>query len=925
MSHSAESLLAGIGRELPLVDREEELALLKSLFEQTIAGKGQVVFVAGEGGIGKTRLVNELGRQCKSRGAVFAVGPSYEEEGLVPYSPWIEAIRAIVNQTSAEIFGKTLGRTAAEVGRLVPELAVRATELGIKGWLSGPQMGELISATDAERVRLFQAVTDFVSYTSKDRPIVVFLDDILWADAASLQLLHYFCRRIREQRIMVVAAYRDVELPEDHPLSRLLLDLNRERILRQIALSKLTTDHVAQIISNNLGGGSVAPEFAKLIYSRTGGNPFFVEEVLRSLVEEARIYKSDEGWTLREIAQVEIPSSVRALIKQRMSRLGDDAMQILSIGAVMGMDFGYELLRRVTFLEEDKLISELERAVRAGLVRERRSPKEVSYIFADEQIRDFLYDELSLIRGRKIHTRIAQAMEELYQTEKNRHLEEFAHHYVQAGDVTKATEFSLMAGDRAAKLYAWPEAKKHYRNVLDLLEEEQWSERLEVSTKIGDASFRTGEYQECLRYYGKAVVAARHLGQNRKIAQLYSKLGYLYWHGYDKQGALENLKEGLKVLEEEHDTVEEATICQNIGRLLVNTGEVETGLQWCQKAIEIARKLNAHEVLAQALQTLAIGLSPNRKNKADIFRYLEDSLSISTQHGLEDPACRAYVNLGSTYHHIKSDYAKAKETYLKGVEYTRKIGFPNYEAFIEAELALYAYIPLGEWNKAMEVANHSLRIGSELGELHVPKSLTPLAFASLFQGNVDRAEEYLSRAYPLAEKSQWTEIIYNCCWALGKLYIQKNNLERAEQYLLRGIEAGSQSGLGNLSEIYFELFTLYCLKNDLEKAREFYERIRSDAEELDEKWVYAFERWAYGLLASMRKDWNEAKDAFKRSSELWSELKHPYHHAQTVLEFGKALSNSGDGEEAKKWIEEARRVFTQLGARLDLSKLEIES
>ncbi len=815
LSDSPESLLTRMGAELPFVNREEELALLKSLYDQILAGRGQVVFVAGEGGIGKTRLVSELGRHAKAVGAIFAVGPSYEEEGLVPYSPWIEAIRAIVNQTSAEMFGKTLGRTAAEVGRLVPELAMKVKEMGIKGWISGPEMGELVSATDAERVRLFQAVTDFLTFASKDRPLILFLDDVLWADAASLQLLHYFCRRIREQRVMVIATYRDVELPDEHPLSRLLLDLNRERILRQVALGRLTTEHVAEIISNQLGGGPVAPEFVKLVHSRTGGNPFFVEEVLRSLIEESQIERSAEGWTLKEIGRVEIPSSVRALIKQRVSRLGDDAQQIVSMGAAMGMDFGYELVKRVSGQEEEQLINHLEKAVRVGLVRERRSPKEVSYIFADEQIREFLYNEPSLIRRRKIHARVAQSMEELYGRDKNRHLEELAHHYVQGGDVTKAIQYSLMAGERASKLYAHSEAKRHYGNVLDLLEDEQHNERTDVLTKLSDASFRMGEFQEAIKYYGRAILTARQLKENRKVAQLYSKLGYAYWHANDKQGALESYNEGLGVLEQEEDTLERATICQDMARLLVLTGEVETALQWVEKAIDIAKKLGANEVLAQALQTLAIGLRPNKHTKADIFRYLEDSLKIATEHGLEDPACRAHTNLGTAYHTITFDHIKAREIYLKGVEYSIRIGFPNYETFLEAELALYSYISLGEWDKALEVASHSFRIGSELSDLQIAKSLTSLAVATLFRGNVSRAEEYLIRAYSLAERSQWTEILYHCCWALGKLYIAKNDLEKAAQYLLRGTEAGSQTGWNLPYETCFELVKVYCSKEDL--------------------------------------------------------------------------------------------------------------
>ncbi len=912
--------------ELPFVNREEELSLLGRTFDLTIQGKGQVVFVTGEGGIGKTRLVYELAKHARSQGAMFAVGSSYEGEGLVPYAPWIETIRAIVAQSAPSMFGKTMGRTVAEVGRLVPELEERARELGIKGWLSGPgERLSIISSTDAERVRLFQAVTDFLTHISQQRPLVLFLDDVQWADPASLQLLHYFCRRIKTHRILVLGAYREAELPEEHPLSPLLLNLNRERILQKVALQRLTTTDVSLLISSQLGGEVVAPEFVKLVHSRTGGNPFFVEEVLRSLIEDKQAYRSSVGWTVREIGQVEIPSTVKALIKQRISRLDEETLQILSTAAVVGMDFQYEIMEKVTGADEDRLIQQLEKSIRSGLVKEVRSEREVTYVFADEQIRDYLHDELSIIRRRKIHVRITQAMEQLYQRDREQNLEELAYHSIQAGNAEKAAEYSLLAGDRAASLHAHAAAKKHYANLLELLDPGQLDERLEALTRLGDASYRLAESGQCSRYYNDALALARQLKQTKKIAQLCAKLGSALWLlGNDKQGALKIFREGVMALENEEDTHEEAEICQAIARLLVNTGDMDSGLEWCDKAIQLAKKLDDREVLAQSLITLSFGLRPNRATKADVFRYLEEAIRISLENGFDDAACRGYNNLGGQTVLLKFDYAKAKETYLKGLDYSRKAGYENYAGWMEAELARFAYYPLGEWDKAWEIAKQSLLIGSERGELPFihGDALVALGMVALLRGNQGEAEDYLKRAYRITEESSISTVSYEACLALSKLHIERNELEKAEQYLAKGVEMGKQWGYAGPFEVLLELVRVYCIKNDLDKAREVYTKIKEAAEELDEKGAYAFEHWASGLIASTDKDWIRARDQFKASSELWSELKHPHNYAQTLLESGRAASRSGGAEEARRSIDEARGVFIRLGARLDLAKIE---
>ncbi len=820
--------------------------------------------------------------------------------------------------------GKSMSQTVAEVGRLVPELAMRARELGIKGWLSGPaQVLSISSGDDTERIRLFQSVTELLIHYSNEKPLLVLFDDVVWADAASLQLLQYVCRRIRDQRIMLVAAYRDVELAEEHPLLRMLVDLNRDRISRGIKLTRFTDDYVAEVISNYLGGGSSAPEFTRLIHSRTGGNPLFVEEILRSLSEDSRIYKSPDGWTVREIGGLEIPLTVKALIKQRVTRLGGNALQVLTNASAIGMEFGYEILKRTTGQTEEALIVELERASKAGIVKEKGSGNEIHFLFTDEQVRDFLYGELSIIRERKTHAKIAEALEQTYGKSKSQHVEELASHYVQGAVITKAVEYSVMAGGRAGEVYAYAEAKKHYVNALDLLDQNSLEDRLKILARLGDFSRFADTYDECMKYYAEAVGIASQLKDSQTLGRLYARMGTVTWYETVLvQKALEYFKEGLKGLETDPDSHEKAALYQEMARLLIVTGETESGLSLCQQAVRIAERLNSKEVLAHSYQTLALGLHVDPLGKPRIFAQLHESEKIAVSPGFEEVLCRGYDNLAMAYSIIKGDYQKAEEYEVKALASARKVGFRNYETYAEGGLALYAYFPLGEWDKALEAANHSVEMASETSILNASKSHVVIGLVNLFRGNTARAEEHLKTAYSLAERSRLIERVYPSLWALGMLYLEMGDLERAEEKFLMGLESASRWGWSSPAlEVLTELVRVNCLKKELEKALEFHRRMTNEAKRLDEKWGYAYESWAKGLLEAAREDWDQAAVSFEKSGELWKELGHRYNYSQTILDSDAVLA--GVGGQTRKGSEEAKKILTKLGATPSLSRMKI--
>ncbi len=919
---AAEFASAFLGREVGFVDREKELSMLRNLYSKALEGKGQILFITGEAGIGKTRLVTEFGEYARTSGSVFASGTSYEQEAIPPYAPWVDVLRSVIEDVPRGVLAKIPGIWAAEISRLVPELATQAKELGIKGWILGRETTSFITpTTDQERVRLFQAVTDFLKTSSQQRPLIIFLDDLLWADTASLQLFHYVARRISTRRIMLIATYRDAELEENHPLNRIILDLHRERLLSQITLSRFTIDFVAKLISNNLGGGEVSKEVAELIYEKTGGNPFFAEEVLGSLVEQGAVSRGDTGWIIKDVVSVQIPRSVRAAIKQRIARLDNECAQTLSVASVIGMQSSFNLLMKTIRYDEDRLIELMESGLKARLVEEKQTGNQVVYVFADEQIRDFFYEEISLIRRRKFHLKVGQAIEELGQEYVKSHVDELAYHYLHGGDIVKAADYSVKAGDYAAKIYAQQEAIEHYANALELLEETQPEKRLDILAKSAYASYYLGDSSKCESFCKKAVELAENLGDIQRNAELHALLGYSIWSlKNDIQGALEILQEGLKVIERFESTVEEANICQMIGRIYMNIGEQQAAIQWCQRAIDIAKKSGANEVLAQAYQSLGLSLPIERKN--EILTFLEESRRISVESRLEDPVCRVHVNLGSAYSFLKSDYRKAEDVYLNGIDYARRIGFLGYSEWMAGELAHYVYIPLGELDKCEQTALASLTVAQELGELYVLRAKLPLVFSNLYRGNLDKVESLLEEILPIAERSQWTELLLGCYEAAGRLHLEKKDFPNALEPLMKARELQFQGIFqGLFLQTMFVKLQVHLEAEQLGEAEETYHQIRDLATAIDEPWSTAFYHWASGIMAVSRQKTTESFDDLKEAAQVFRKVGRRYELARVLLTLAQTLRRLNRENEAKKALNEAEQIFREMGAKRDLEKI----
>ncbi|HEX9259813.1 MAG TPA: AAA family ATPase, partial [Acidimicrobiales bacterium] len=428
-TRSAIAALADWGR---FVGRTDELQALKSAFDDVVSGRSRAVMVVGEPGVGKTRMVEEFSVYASLRGARVLWGHSYEGEIGVSFLPYVEALRTMVRDGDGLPTDASAG--GAELATIVPELRERMPHLPVLPPLAG----------DADRLRLFEGISAFLEAATRLRPTVLVLDDLHWADKPSLLLLAHLCRRVRTSRLLIVGTYRDVELDRSHPLAETISVLRRERLYERVLLRGLPPDEVKDLIEA-VGGQATPTAFAELIFRETEGNPFFVAEILRHLVETGALRHEGGAWvgTPESVAE-NLPEGVREVIGRRLDGLSDGCNAALAVAAAMPGGFTIDVVGDVAGIDEDTMLDYLDEALAAQVVRERRE-RPGTYEFNHALIRQTLYGELSTPRKVRMHRRVAEALERRFGDSIESHLSELAYHTFQAapgGDVAKAVDYA---------------------------------------------------------------------------------------------------------------------------------------------------------------------------------------------------------------------------------------------------------------------------------------------------------------------------------------------------------------------------------------------------------------------------------------------------------------------------------------------------
>jgi len=420
--------------------REPETAQLCSGLADVLSGRGRIFLIRGEAGIGKTRLAQEVATHALSQNGQVIWGRCYEPEGAPPFWPWIQALRACVGVMESVDLRNAMGPGASCIAAIVPELKEKLRNLNVPA----------DSHSDASRFWLFDAVRTFLDRASRKRPILLVLDDLHWADHASLLLLEFVVQELAHISVMIVGTYREGEL--SRPLAQTIGELARGD-LQTVELGGLNQADVGRLLTAATGARP-SEAFVRLVHGRTEGNPFFVTEVARLLGKNNAVFR--------------IPASVTSALAKRLSRLSDFANQLLIAASVIGREFDLELLER-TLVQQDhgKVLNALEEALRALIIEPAPAGGE-RYQFRHALIRDALYEDLSPSRKARWHARIANALEDVPGGPVDDRAPELAHHAARAGRLVssdKVVKYSTIAGQRMLTVHAHEEALPHFERA----------------------------------------------------------------------------------------------------------------------------------------------------------------------------------------------------------------------------------------------------------------------------------------------------------------------------------------------------------------------------------------------------------------------------------------------------------------------------
>jgi predicted ATPase/transcriptional regulator with XRE-family HTH domain len=416
-----------------LVGRESERARLRAAVEAVSSGQGgRLLLLAGEAGIGKTRLAQETTRVAHERGFLIVTGRCYEPQQTVAFYPFLEVLSRAYS-AAPESLRAELPRRWPDVARLLPDQPI--------GLHLMPSSG-----TREEQVRVFLHVTGFLRALADVQPVALLLDDLQWADSASLDLMQHLTRHTHASRVLMLGTYRDAEVTRVHPLEAVLRDLGREQLFEQLTIRRLSQEGTAQLMASSFGLENASDEFAATLHARTEGNPFFTVEVLRDLIERGDIYREHGRWRNRAQGEIVLPESVRLVILHRVGRLTAESQTILQEASVLGQVFGFADLQAMGTRVEAAVDAALEEARAAALVRE---PGNGRYSFHHVLIQQVLYTELTSRRRRGLHRAAGEALERLGERERERRVAELAYHFSRTDQWEKALRYLRESAEQA--------------------------------------------------------------------------------------------------------------------------------------------------------------------------------------------------------------------------------------------------------------------------------------------------------------------------------------------------------------------------------------------------------------------------------------------------------------------------------------------
>jgi adenylate cyclase len=793
--------LAALGLAAPLVGRDRELAQLHEAFERMQAGRAQLVVVAGEAGSGKSRLLAEWLASLDADRRLAAVTlrrVACSSLGEPTYGVFAALCREAYRVEQADSLATALHKLDAGLRAQGAQADEAASIAGVLQHLLGlaPVAAADIDPEQLQR-QIVLAACALVERRLRQQPLLLVVEDLHWADAASIDLLGAVLDQLAERPLMLLLTQR----PEARPLPAQAAHQTR------LLLEALPPTQARALVGALLGA-EADEGLQAFVADRSGGNPLFAEEILRSLIADGRLSRGPAGGWRGAMAfeQGDVPATLHGLLLSRIDRLDAPARQLLQVAAALGAEFDAALLRRVHGVQgaEEAAARPLEALVQSDLLQPVGSAR---WRFTHALLHEVVYQNLLLARRSELHRRIGCALELLAGDAPQRlaELEALGHHWSLSDDPRKGAAYLLAAGDRARALYANEDAMRHFERVLRTLgalgeAASALPEALSAREALADLCGLVGRRDDALRHHGVLLAQAHAAHDGIRVARLNRKIGGLKWEAGERDQALACFDAGLAALGDEASAaaaIERAWLLQERGRLAFRAGENAVAIALAERALQAVAGGAGREaavVEVQARNTLGIALARTGR-PGDAVAQIERSIALAERHELLQAACRGHANLGVLLASL--DPQRSIETCQRGLALARQVGDLGFQANLYANLAV-AYCALTNRCEAegIEAAQAAVQLDRRLGLLdHLAVPLIVLGQIQQCHGDHGQAFACYREALALAERIGEPQLLFPCYDGLATLHLDAGDAASAEAYLSLAQAVCERAGL----------------------------------------------------------------------------------------------------------------------------------
>jgi tetratricopeptide (TPR) repeat protein len=759
-----------------VIGRTIELTTIHELIESTKSGQGQIALLSGEAGIGKSRLVMEA-KTYATHSMCILQGNCFESDQSYPYAPVLDILRTFFDTHALKDFLQSSGSVATEFIKLFPELDNGLFDISVLSE-GDPQQ---------EKRRLFATLAQFFMYQASKQPVLLIVEDLHWADDSSLEFLLYLSRRCTNQPILMIFTFRNDEVHAN--LRHWLAQIARERLIQELALTRFTPNDVEAMLNAILHKRySSHLDLLASLYTLTEGNPFFIEEILKSLIAGGELVFTDGRWVGRPANELHIPRNIQDAVQQRIVRLSEAAREILTIASVAGQRFDFTLLQRLTNHDEPQLLALMKELIAAQLVIEESADQ---FAFRHALTRQAIYSDLLARERRALHKTIAETIELNYVTTLDSYLAVLAYHFYKAEVWDKAFQYGLLAGEKAQALYSPRTAIEQYSQALHAAQnltlsppstlyrkrgqayetlgdfehaQSDFTHALDVARNVHDgvAEWQSNvdlgflwserDYEQAGTYYHQAIELARTLDDPKLEAHSLNRMGN--WHLNIEQTleALRYHREALNIFQELHDQHGIAETLDLLGMTSYLGGDLIHGTAYYEQAIALFRELDDRNGLTSSLATLALrgptyqtDMMVSAASLADVMQDTEQALEIARE--IDQRPAEAYalfqlaLCLGS-----QGEFGRALETAQQSLDIAEEIEHLQWQTAAQTVLG-GIYHGLLAYSEACEHFGHALTLAHEIGSLFWTHIATGyLASALISQGDLGQAERVLSAA-----------------------------------------------------------------------------------------------------------------------------------------------------------------------------------